>query len=153
MAEKKKEEAVKFLEKIAKEANVQALELATPNAEDSTKTTTMYYEIIEAGSDVRATMADQVEVKYKGTKIDGEVFDQTPHGDEETATFPLGGVIRGFSEGLQLIGEGGKIKLYIPAELGYGAQGPDPNMPLVFELEIVKVIPAGAEEIDAELVM
>lgn len=94
------------------------------------------------------TLSDTLYVKYKGTLIDGTVFDQTAE-DGEPISFPLGGVIKGWQEGLQLIGEGGKIKLYIPADLAYGErgnQGIKPNSALVFDVELVKVGKASEEK-------
>jgi len=101
------------------------------------------YVILEAGSETHATAADAVSVNYRGTLIDGTVFDEAMD-PEQPVTFPLGGVIPGFSEGLQLIGKGGKIRLYIPSELGYG-DNPRPGgaikagSMLVFEVTIQDV--------------
>lgn len=107
----------------------------------------LLYDIIEAGSDVRATkMTDKVKVMYKGTLKDGTVFDSSYDEGREPAEFPLNGVIKGWGEGLMLIGEGGSIKLWIPSELGYGQQGfynmIGPNEPLVFEVELMSVTPS-----------
>ena len=109
----------------------------------------MLYEIIEQGSDVRATdLRDQVRVAYRGTLKDGTEFDSSyERGD--TAQFALNGVIKGWGEGLQLIGEGGKIKLWIPEDLGYGQYGGGqigPYEPLIFDVELFEVIPAETEE-------
>lgn len=109
----------------------------------------LLYEIIEPGSDVKATdLKDQVRVMYRGTLKDGTEFDSSyERGD--TAKFSLSGVIKGWGEGLQLIGEGGKIKLWIPSDLGYGMYGGGkigPNEPLVFEVELFEVIPAEPAE-------
>ncbi len=82
---------------------------------------------------------------YKGMLKDGKEFDSSYAEGRDTAEFPLNGVIKGWGEGLKLIGEGGKIKLWIPTELAYG-QYPrggmiGPNEPLVFEVELFKVTP------------
>ena len=102
----------------------------------------LQYLVIEPGSDKKATsVKDTVVVFYKGTTVDGKVFDET-HG--EPVTFPLDHVIKGWGEGLQLVGEGGKIQLYIPAGLAYGArgnQGIEPNSALIFDVEIQEVRP------------
>ncbi len=103
----------------------------------------LYYEIETAGADPKPKTTDTVVVKYKGTFIDGKVFDQTDD-KEPTREFPVDGVIPGWTEGLQLIGKGGKIKLYIPAKLGYGDQDAGggaipPGSTLVFETEIVDI--------------
>ena len=105
-----KEESEKFLAANAKKDGVKVTESG------------LQYEIIEQGGEVMPTLSDTLYVKYKGTLIDGTVFDQTAE-DGEPISFPLGGVIKGWQEGLQLIGEGGKIKLYIPADLAYGERG------------------------------
>jgi len=103
-----------------------------------------YYEIIEEGDGDSPTASDQVVVNYEGALIDGTVFDSS-YQRGEPATFPMGGVIPGFSGGLSKISEGGKVKIYIPAELGYG-ENPPPNSPippgamLVFDAEIVDVV-------------
>ena len=106
----------------------------------------LYYEIMEAGEEGRATVKDQVKVHYKGTLLDGSTFDSS-YDRGEPATFPVSGVVPGFSEGVQLIGKGGKAKLYIPAELGYGERVPPggpipPNATLIFEVEMIEIIPA-----------
>ena len=77
------------------------------------------YTILEKGEGATPKLEDAVSVNYRGTLIDGTVFDEAMD-PENAVTFPLGGVIPGFSEGLQLVAKGGKIRLYIPSELGYG---------------------------------
>lgn len=100
------------------------------------------YTIIEAGSEeVKANLQDTVYVHYKLQLNDGKVLEEVP-ADAESVQMTLSGNIPGFKEGLQLIGEGGKIKLYIPSELAYGQQGNrgiDPNTPLEFEVTLDKV--------------
>ena len=86
-------------------------------------------------------MSDTLWVRYKGALVDGTVFDEVPADSEPVRLF-LSQVIKGWQEGLQLIGEGGKIKLYIPSELGYGERGNQaikPNSALVFDIELTKV--------------
>lgn len=105
----------------------------------------LQYKIIEPGSEVKPAAADTVEVIYKGTTKDGKVFDDSAnHGG--TVKFPLNGVIRGWTEGLQYLGEGGKMVLYIPFDLGYGPQALGPDAPgystLIFDVELVKVYKA-----------
>ena len=98
------------------------------------------YKIIEEGEMLRATsLQDTVVVKYVGTRIDGSEFDS-----RDEATFPLNGVIKGWGEGMQLVGKGGKIELVIPGELAYGERGNygiEPNSTLKFEVEILDVKP------------
>lgn len=100
----------------------------------------LVYGITKAGNDVRASEEDSVEIYYKGSLIDGKVFDESK---EKTVTFPLNGVIPGIKEGLQLLGEGGEATLYIPDNLGYGEYD-IPGIPagstLVFDVKVVKVI-------------
>ncbi len=109
----------------------------------------LLYVIENAGSEVKALNDnDQVRVMYKGTLPNGKEFDSSyTRGD--TAQFALNQVIKGWGEGMKLIGEGGKIKMWVPSDLGYGEQGAGgmigPNQALVFEVELVKVIPAEAE--------
>lgn len=110
--------------------------------------TGLYYQILEPGSEVKPTPEDTVIVRYEGRFLDNTVFDSTEGG--KPAAFKLGQVIDGWTQGLQLIGEGGKIKLYVPSELGYGDEG-RPSIPpgsaLVFEIELLKVgLPEGAEQ-------
>lgn len=114
----------------------------------------LQYEIVEQGSDVLAGPKDTVKLSYKGTLLDGTVFDEN-----EDAEFSLERVVPGFAEGLQLIGEGGKATLYIPSALGYGERGDrNPytgqgkiggNKLLVFEVsvkEVKRAAPAEGEE-------
>ena len=81
-----------------------------------------------------------MEVHYVGTTIDGKVFDQSR---DTPIKFPLTNVIQGWQEGLQLMKEGAKYKLYIPSELAYGERGMpgsiEPNSVLIFEVELVSV--------------
>ncbi|MBR5250079.1 MAG: FKBP-type peptidyl-prolyl cis-trans isomerase [Bacteroidales bacterium] len=112
-------------------------------------TSGLQYRIIKPGNEVKATQdGDTVSVFYTGKFINGEVFDATPEG-AEPVSFPLNRVIRGWTEGLKLIGEGGKIELVIPAELAYGPQnynGIPGNSVLVFDVELVKVKPVKVSE-------
>ncbi|MCB1120195.1 MAG: FKBP-type peptidyl-prolyl cis-trans isomerase [Verrucomicrobiae bacterium] len=102
------------------------------------------YEILKEGSDKYATVADSVNVHYHGTLIDGTVFDSSVERDEPI-TFPLNGVIAGFREGLTLVGEGGKIRLYMPSDIAYGDRGSGPvigpGATLIFDVELLKINP------------
>lgn len=106
--------------------------------------TGLYFKILEPGNLNQPTMDDIVKVHYKGTRISGEQFDSS-YDRGQPADFPLSGVIPGFAEGLRQIGEGGKIVLYIPSELGYGNNPPGniikPGDTLIFECELIKVNP------------
>ena len=102
----------------------------------------LQYKIENPGNDVRATAQDTVEVHYKGTLLDGTVFDSS-YDRGETASFPLNRVITGWTEGMQLVGEGGKITLYVPYELGYGPRQMSEDLPafstLIFDVELIKI--------------
>ena len=116
--------------------------LEANKAKDSIQVTEsgLQYKIIEPGNDVHPAKEDTVWVNYKGTLLNGEVFDQSQDGSP--VRFTLGRVIEGWNEGMQLIGEGGKIQLYIPANLGYGeygTRGIEPNSTLIFDVELTKV--------------
>jgi len=94
----------------------------------------LQYKVLEEGNGASPTPADVALVGYKGTLLDGTVFDENP----QTA-MPVDGVVPGFSEGLQKMKKGGKYRLWIPPQLGYGAQaaGPIPaNSVLVFDVEL-----------------
>ncbi len=104
--------------------------------------TGLQVETLKAGTGASPKAADQVKVHYEGRLIDGTVFD-TSYG-KEPITFPLAGVIPGWTEGLQLMKEGGKSRFTIPAAIAYGAAGAGsipPNSTLVFEVELIKVNP------------
>ena len=110
------------------------------------------YEITKEGSGAKANEEDSVEIYYKGSLIDGKVFDESK---EKTVNFPLNGVIPGIKEGLQLLGEGGKATLYIPDSLGYGEYD-IPGIPagstLVFNVEVVKIVkPMKSADADKEV--
>lgn len=107
----------------------------------------LLYQVLQEGSGRHPTAEDTVIVHYTGTLPDGRKFDSS-YDRGETATFPLNGVIKGWTEGIQLIGVGGKIKLVVPPDLGYGAQnipgqgdkaGIGPSSTLVFEVELLGI--------------
>ena len=102
----------------------------------------LYYEIVAEGSGPKPKATDTVKVHYTGKLVDGTKFDSSVDRGEP-AEFPLNGVIPGWTEGLQLIGVGGKAKLYIPSNLGYGDQGAGDKIPpgatLVFDVELLEI--------------
>ncbi|MDR3711644.1 MAG: FKBP-type peptidyl-prolyl cis-trans isomerase [Puia sp.] len=102
----------------------------------------LQYEIITQGSGKKPLASNNVTCHYHGTLIDGSVFDSSVKRGQP-ATFPLSGVIKGWTEGLQLMAEGSKWRFFIPPQLGYGDRqvGPHigPNSTLVFEVELLKV--------------
>lgn len=105
----------------------------------------LQYKVIQEGTGASPDGNDGVTVHYHGTLITGEVFDSSV--DRGTpATFGVNQVIRGWTEGLQLMKEGAKYMFYIPQELAYGANPRpggiiEPYMPLVFEVELIQVTP------------
>jgi FKBP-type peptidyl-prolyl cis-trans isomerase FkpA len=103
------------------------------------------YRVLRKTEGVKATAKDSVKVHYKGWLDGGKVFDMSYGKDGEPIQFPLKGVIPGWTEGMQLVGEGGMIELEIPYELGYGEGGYPPAIPgkarLHFIVELLKVIP------------
>lgn len=106
----------------------------------STTASGLQYKILQEGTGDYPTVNSNVSVFYRGTLIDGTEFDGNIGGSP--ISFSLGGVIAGWTEGLQLINEGGKIELTIPHELGYGARGSGPIPPsatLIFEVELVSI--------------
>ena len=102
----------------------------------------LQYKIIEQGTGVQPQATDNVTVHYRGTLMNGQEFDSS-YARGEPATFPLNGVIAGWTEGLQLMKEGGKFEFYIHPDLGYGERGAGgaigPNAALVFQVELIKV--------------
>jgi FKBP-type peptidyl-prolyl cis-trans isomerase FklB len=104
----------------------------------------LQYRVIAEGSGRTPTAADTVTVNYRGTLVDGTEFDSS-YKRGQPASFPVGGVIAGWTEALQLMKVGSKYELVIPPELAYGANGPLANQVLVFEVELLGATePAGA---------
>lgn len=107
----------------------------------------LQYVIENEGTGVAPGPKDTVEVNYEGRLLDGTVFDSS-YERGETTTFPLNRVIKGWGEGLTYIKEGGKIRLFIPSDLGYGQRGTGPipgNSVLIFDVELIKVSKAVEE--------
>lgn len=100
------------------------------------------YEILTEGAGPKPTATDTVTVHYKGSLTNGKVFDSS-YDRGEPISFPLNGVIKGWTEGLQLMAVGAKYRLTIPASLGYGTAGAGnvipPNSTLIFEVELLKI--------------
>lgn len=102
----------------------------------------LQYEVLTAGEGAKPSAEDQVRTHYHGTLIDGTVFDSS-YQRGQPAEFPVGGVIAGWTEALQLMGVGSKWRLYVPSELAYGAQGVGsipPHSVLVFDVELLAVL-------------
>lgn len=137
-AQKKRAEAQEKNKKVAAEF------LDKNKSKDGIKITDsgLQYEVVQEGKGKKPTTKDTVVVHYKGTLVDGTEFDSS-YSRGQPATFPLGGVIKGWQEGLQLMTVGSKYKLYIPPELAYGERGAGakigPNSALIFEVELVEI--------------
>ena len=103
----------------------------------------LQYEVITAGSGATPEASSTVQTHYEGTLISGEVFDSSYKRGQPTE-FPVGGVIAGWTEALQLMQEGAKWRLFVPAELAYGERGAGNSIPphsaLIFEIELLKVL-------------
>ncbi len=134
-AELLKLKGVEFLNNCKKKPGV----IALPNG--------LQYEVLTAGNPngMRPTKEDTVVVHYVGTLIDGTEFDNSVKRGEPIE-FPLGGVIKGWTEILQLMTVGSKWKVYIPSELGYGERGAGASIPpystLIFEIDLKGIKPA-----------
>ncbi len=119
--------------------------LAKNKNEEGVKTTEsgLQYKVTTEGSGPKPAATDEVEVHYRGTTLDGKEFDSS-YERGEPAKFRLDGVIRGWTEGLQLVNEGSKVTFWIPSDLAYGEQGAGgaigPNSTLIFEVELLKVV-------------
>jgi len=128
--------------KTAKEAGEKFL--AENAKREGVKTTAsgLQYEMLTEGSGASPKTTDKVKVHYKGTLIDGTEFDSS-YARGQPVEFPLGNVIPGWTEGLQLMKVGGKAKLFIPSQLAYGERGAGakigPNETLVFEVELLNI--------------
>lgn len=106
----------------------------------------LQYIIVEPGNENHPGPMDTVNVLYKGTLLDGTVFDETK---TDPVELQLNRVIAAWTEGLQLIGEGGKITLFVPSELGYGSRGAGmipANSTLIFDVTLESVTPYETEE-------
>ena len=130
-----KKQTYKAALNLAKEKDFLAKNALKANVD--TTASGLQYTIIAAGADEKIQPQDTVWVNYKGTLLDGTVFDEN-----DSTEFVANRVIRGWTEGLGLLGEGGKATLYIPAELAYGSRGNrniEPNSTLIFDVEVLKV--------------
>ena len=102
----------------------------------------LQYQVLQEGNGKRPKATDQVKCHYEGTLINGKVFDSS-YRRGEPATFPLNGVIAGWTEGLQLMKEGAKYRFFIPFNLAYGTRGAGQDIPpyatLIFDVELIEV--------------
>ena len=130
MKEKQKQRGEAFLSENKKKEGVKTL----PSG--------LQYKVIKTGTGKKPKSTDTVTVQYRGTLIDGTEFDSS-YRRGQPATFQVTGVIPGWTEALQLMGEGAKWQLFIPSNLAYGERGMGgligPNATLIFEVELVSV--------------
>ncbi|MFQ5469818.1 MAG: FKBP-type peptidyl-prolyl cis-trans isomerase N-terminal domain-containing protein [Gammaproteobacteria bacterium] len=117
--------------------------LAENKSKDGVKVTDsgLQYKVITEGKGKKPTADSEVVVHYKGTLISGKEFDSS-YKRGQPATFPVKGVIAGWTEALQLMSEGAKWQLYIPSDLAYGPRGNSsigPNETLIFDVELISI--------------
>ncbi len=142
--EKYDAEAMKEIQKVATANATKGAAFLVENGKKAGVTTTasgLQYEVITGGTGPMPTTDDEVQVNYEGKMLDGTVFDSSI-ARGQPVTFPLTGVISGWTEGLQLMKEGSKYRFFIPANLAYGETGAStipPNSVLTFEVELLKV--------------
>jgi FKBP-type peptidyl-prolyl cis-trans isomerase FklB len=127
---KNRKEGAAFLAENSKKEGVKAL----PSG--------LQYMVLAEGAGKQPKATDTVTVQYRGTLIDGAEFDSS-YKRGQPATFALNQVIKGWTEGVQLLKEGGKIRLFVPSELAYGDRGAGaqigPNAALIFEIELISI--------------
>src|SRR5213596_2109331 len=132
LGEKNKTEGAKFLEENKKKAGVK------------TTASGLQYKVVKDGTGAQPKATDMVTVNYRGTLIDGTEFDSS-YKRGQPATFPVNGVIKGWTEALQPMKQGSKYQFFVPSNLAYGERsvGPDiaPNATLIFEVELLDVKP------------
>lgn len=142
MAQAKEAESTAYLAANAKKAGVTTTESG------------LQYEVITTSDGPKPTAEDKVTVHYTGTLVSGKEFDSSVKRGQP-ATFPLGGVIPGWTEGVQLMGVGSKFRFVIPPALGYGERGAGnvipPNSVLIFEVELLSIeAPEAAPELEMD---
>ncbi len=138
--------------KLAGDANQKegAAFLAANKTKEGVVTTSsgLQYKILKQGDGPKPTATDSVVCNYKGTLINGTEFDSS-YKRGQPATFPVNGVIKGWTEALQLMPTGSKWQLFVPADLAYGARGAGqdigPNATLIFEVELLSIQAKGQQ--------
>lgn len=140
-AERKSEQAK--LGEAAKRAGEEYLEKNAARSGVTVLPSGLQYEMVREGTGRKPKATDSVKCHYEGTLVDGTVFDSSRRRGEP-AVFPLNGVIRGWTEGLQLMQEGAVYRFFIPYNLAYGENGAGASIPpyaaLVFEVELIEVL-------------
>jgi len=140
-----KKEEEKKMKELGDKSKVVGAEFLEKNKKmDGVKTTAsgLQYKVIKEGNGKMPKDTSKVKVHYKGTFLDGKVFDSSIDRGQPIE-FPLNGVIKGWTEGVQLMKEGSKYIFYIPSDLAYGDRGAPPTIPpysvLIFEVELLEV--------------
>lgn len=140
------EQRAKEQAEAAKKAAAEGTTFLAENAKKPGVTTTksgLQYKVVKPGTGRSPGPNDTVTVQYRGTLVNGQQFDSS-YDRGEPATFPVNGVIAGWTEALQLMKEGAQYQLFIPAALAYGDRGPLAGQVLVFDVELLKVGPPQA---------
>ncbi len=143
--------AARAKERMAKNAKVAGAFLEANKKKEGVVTTDsgLQYKIMKKGDGPKPTADDTVSVHYRGTLIDGTVFDSS-YRRGKPATFPIKGVIAGWTEALQLMNVGAKYRLFIPPNLAYGDRGAGqaigPNATLIFDVELLGIKPKAKPE-------
>lgn len=149
--ERKQTEMMEKMQQAAVDNKAEGDKFLAENAKkEGVKTTEsgLQYKVLKPGSGKSPTASDMVKINYEGKLLDGTVFDSS-YDRGEPVVFPVQGMIPGFSEGLELMQEGGQYELYIPAELAYGETGNpgiDPNSTLIFKVDMIEVNPPMPEQ-------
>ena len=138
-------QGIEYVMKMSGEAKAAGEQFLAENAKrEGVKTTAsgLQYEVLEATIGQKPKATDTVRVHYEGTLIDGTIFDSSYKRGESIA-FPLNGVIKGWTEGLQLMSVGSKYKFFIPYQLAYGERGAGASIPpyaaLIFTVELLGI--------------
>jgi FKBP-type peptidyl-prolyl cis-trans isomerase FklB len=103
----------------------------------------LQYRVIRPGSGPRPTSKDRVRVRYRSTRLDGRAFHDSLREGAEPETFDVGGVIQGLGEALQLMRVGARWEIFLPPELAFGRRGPLADHTVVYDLELIAVVPSG----------
>jgi FKBP-type peptidyl-prolyl cis-trans isomerase len=131
--------------------------LADNKTKEGVQTTAsgLQYKVVQMGNGPKPKATDRVTVHYTGTLIDGKKFDSSVDRGQP-ATFPLSGVIKGWTEGLQLMPTGSKFKFFIPPDLAYGQRAPStigPDQVLVFDVELLEIeSPKAAQPVTSDII-
>jgi FKBP-type peptidyl-prolyl cis-trans isomerase FklB len=127
-AEKRRDEGRQFLATNAKKEGVVALASG------------LQYRVLGEGTGSRPGPSDKVAVHYRSTLIDGTEFHNSYQREDEPETLHVSGVIRGLSEALQLMREGARWQVFIPADLAYGRRGPLADRTVIYEIELISIV-------------